>query len=145
MSRSQPQRKPTETPRISRDRWGKGHLSLLLYVETVCVDHAGVMGYGDGKGFAQMRCDDGRHPHRRGDPYRTPHKPGNTRLANGEEIGDHDDWDCLDDLEAAGMLENVGTGVNPVIRLTEDGWAEAHKLRRQRAARALQRTMERDL
>jgi hypothetical protein len=122
---------------IEMSRWGRDHWSLLLFIETICVDHAGVIGYGDGRGFAAMRNDVTRHPHRGGDPYRGPHKPAPTYLANGEEVANHDDWDCLDDLEAAGLLENVGTGVNPVIKLTDAGWTEAHRLRRARAERNL--------
>ena len=33
-------------------------------------------------------------------------------------------------LESVGYLVNVGTFTNPVCRLTDKGWAEAHRLRR---------------
>jgi predicted transcriptional regulator len=45
-----------------------------------------------------------------------------TRLADGTELEEHDDWDCLDDLEAAGLLKNIGTGFHPVVELTDEGW-----------------------
>ena len=34
---------------------------------------------------------------------------------------DHDDFDCLDDLETAGLIQNVGTMVNPYAELTKKG------------------------
>jgi hypothetical protein len=33
----------------------------------------------------------------------------------------HDDWDCLEDMEAAGLLVNNGSGMNPVLQLTDRG------------------------
>lgn len=131
---------PVKKPKyIPPEQWGRDHRSLLLYLETICVDHSGVVGFENGRGFSHMRCDATRHPYRGGDPYRGEHQPGPTRLADGTKLQDHDDWDCLDDLEAAGLVENVGTGANPVVKLTAAGWTEAHRLRRTRAERALKK------
>lgn len=47
----------------------------------------------------------------------------------------HDDWDCVEDFMAEGLVIWEGTGMNPILRLTDKGWALAHKLRRQRADR----------
>ena len=40
-------------------------------------------------------------------------------------ILDHDDYDCLDDLEEAELIKSFGTGLNPVYKLTKFG-AEVH-------------------
>jgi len=47
----------------------------------------------------------------------------------GGELKDHDDWDCVDDLELVGLLENAGTGLNPVFKLTALGRMVAAQLR----------------
>lgn len=36
-------------------------------------------------------------------------------------ILNHDDFDCLDDLEEAGLIKSFGTGLNPVYKLTKKG------------------------
>ena len=72
-----------------------------------------------------MRCDPELHP-----GLAAPHhtmfanmgkKKYPTKLKHGVELHDHDDWDCVDDLEAAGFLEWRGTGTNPVIHITAVG------------------------
>lgn len=122
--------------------FGRDHWSTLLYVETRCVD------YGGNLQRENMRCDPKRHPQfahtNDGSRYvtrlRVPHPmPIETLRALAVEGGnitnlpDHDDWDCVDDLAAAGLLENIGTGANPKFRLTDKGWAFASRLRRWRA------------
>lgn len=108
---------------VSIEKFGLDHWSTLLYVECRCVDH-------DGKPrLENMRCDRSRHP-MFGDG-RGACLP--TRLAGGEELFEHDDWDCVDDLEKAGIVLNVGTGVNPRWKLTDLGWEIAGRLRRNRA------------
>ena len=101
--------------------FGKDHWSAFAYVETRIVDHGGVVAK------QHLRCIRKRHPHRAhegGDASAYP-----TRLRGGRTQPDHDDWDCLDDLEEAGLLENAGTGMNPVFRLTNLGREVAGKLR----------------
>lgn len=93
---------------ITIDRWGKDHWSLLAYVESVCVDGHGEID------LRRMRCDADRHPGyavRQGFDDNS-HKKYSTRLQDGE-LQDHDDWDCLDDLEAAGLVEDVGFTMQP--------------------------------
>lgn len=41
----------------------------------------------------------------------------------------HDDWDCIEDLVAAGLVEWHGTGAQPVFRLTPEGERVAGLLR----------------
>lgn len=108
-------------PRVILQEFGRDHWSVFGYIETRIVDHGGV------PRNAHLRCIHRRHPffaHEGGDASREP-----TRLRAGRQLADHDDWDCLDDLEVAGLLENVGTGVHPVFRLTNYGREIAGKLR----------------
>lgn len=92
---------------IDVSKFGKDHWGLMMYVECRCVDHKGAL--------------DARNM-RVGAEYPT-------RLNDGSAVGNHDDWDCLEDLEAAGFVENLGTGANPVCRLTDEGMRVAGALR----------------
>lgn len=115
----------TTEPRIPRERWGKSHERVLLYIETVCVDHGG-------------RPDPRRMTQ---NPARTPPmgNPGgwddkySSMLKDGTKVLGHDDWCCVEDLIAAGLLHCDGTGGQPVYVLTDLGWDVAGHLRRQRA------------
>ena len=115
---------------IPVEQWGRDHLSTMLYIETRCVDYAGV------PAAAHMRTWSGRPS--RGDMKGIGYghqEDYPSRLADGMELSDHDDWDCADDFEAAGLLEWQGTGMNPIFKLTDKGWEFAHNLRRQKAER----------
>ncbi len=103
--------------------FGKDHWSTFAYVETCCVENHGELEN------IRLRINNSRHPVGRGwDP-----KYG-TRVKNGSiPDPDHDDLDCLDDLEDAGLIEQIGTMINPTIRLTERGFAIAGSLRRHKA------------
>ncbi len=90
--------------------WGHDHWSTLAYVEARCVDHDGYIGN------ENMRtCP--RHPQFAGRFVPSKQKamrgtPGDsrvtteypTRIVGGLSIAPHDDWDCLRDMEDAGML-----------------------------------------
>ena len=95
---------------IHPEKFGKDHWSTFAYVETRCVDHGGVL----------------HHPHMRDDP-KYP-----TKLRGGELANNHSDYDCLDDLEAAGLLTwSITVGAKVV--LTSLGWEVASKLRQFKA------------
>jgi len=105
---------------ISIEKWGKDHWSTFAYIETRIVDHGGQ------PQIEHMRCNNQLHPqfgHRGGCASAYP-----TKLREGEVPG-HDDWSCLDDAEAAGLLENVGTGLYRVYKLTKVGSSVARQLR----------------
>ena len=98
------------TREIPVEEWGKDHWALLGYAAHCAVNCEGVLDFG------KMRRDGKKYP---------------TYLKEGVAEG-HTDYDCLDDLEREGILENVGTGLNPVARLTPKGleaWQQlsAHK------------------
>ncbi len=103
--------------------WGSDHWSTFGYIETRIVDHEGVPSRG------HMRCHRGIHAqfdHGGGGPP--------TRLATGSVDRPHDDWSCLDDAEAAGLVANVGTGTHRVYRLTDTGRKVAALLREHKGA-----------
>lgn len=105
---------------IPSARWGKDHWSTFMYLETRAVDHRGSI--------------DLRHMRTAPGGLRRQPVPGDypTKLNDGELYG-HDDWDCAEDLEHEGLVENVGTGLNPLYRLTDRGWIVANLIRRHRA------------
>jgi len=115
--------------------WGKDHFSMLAYIECRCVDHRGVVDQ------RHMRADPKVHPHRVDARSQAQgHVPGTgaasqkrkkypTKLKDGLEKHNHDDWSCLEDMEAGGLLEWNGTGMNPVFKLTTLGKIIAASLR----------------
>ena len=109
---------------IGVEDFGQDHWSLFAYVESRVVDRGGTIEK------QHLRCIHARHPlraHEGGDARLFP-----TRLRGDRTVPDHDDWDCLDDLEAAELIENVGTGLQRVYRLTDPGRFVAGKLRAHR-------------
>ena len=111
--------------RIGPQRWGRDHWNVLCYIETCCVD-------GTGRPDPRsVQTNHARHPHM-GNPL-----DGSTHgiRLNGEVLpgADYDEWDCLDDLEVFGLIENVGTGLNRRYRMTPTGQALAAQVRAHRA------------
>lgn len=109
-------------------RWGKDHWTTLAYVETVAVDRGGQIQNAKMRtGFPNGDLCDSRFPHYPGDYP--------TRLRDGE-LGGHDDWDCLLDFHAEGLIEypevEVVDDVDHFVRvmLTERGASIAADLRR---------------
>jgi hypothetical protein len=111
------------------EKFGKDHWSTLLYVKARAVDFKGLLE------MDRMRTDLSRHPQ-----YATPlkiqaggTKKYPTRLSSGEKLLDHDDWECLDDLVAAGLLVSTGTGIHPAYQPTLRGWEIVSRLRQRLA------------
>lgn len=102
------------------EHFGKDHWSTFAYAETCCVDDRGRLVN------ERLRINGNTHPVRDGSRWQASY---GTRIRGGGICPDHDDIDCLDDLEEAGLLEQVGTMINPVIRFTDEGQAVAAKLR----------------
>jgi hypothetical protein len=83
-----------------------------------------------------MRTDIDRHPGLTNwHPGNTPDlsKKYPTRLKGMVELPNHDDWDCAEDLEKEGLIENIGTGINPAFKMTEKGFAVSALLRKHKA------------
>lgn len=86
---------------IPVEKWGKDHWSTLAYLETVVVDHNGNINN------QKMRCNPRLHRHF-ADTYHLERDPDKypTRLRGGELQHNHDDWSCLEDMVAAGLIES---------------------------------------
>lgn len=116
---------------IPMAKWGKDHWSLLGYVDVRCVDYKGVL-CND-----HMRTDINKHPllmsPRVASVYAGSKEKYPTRLKNNEVQHDHDDWDCLDDMEAFGLVEIISL-INGFVTLTRLGSELAGLVRAHKAA-----------
>lgn len=127
---------------IEPARWGKDHWSTLAYVETCCVDRAGWLS-GDRMRVhvRRHRTLVGRQQQMLGSALHTEYP---TILRDGETLAKHDDWDCLEDICAAGLAEiveelagknhgSVVGGTTVRVRLTLAGTEMAALLRAHKA------------
>jgi len=113
---------------IPRAQWGGDHWSVLAYVHSVVVNGAAIEP-------SRMQTNPTRHPLLQGEAQRRsllPYNPDHcTRLIDPDGVvtylHEHDDWDCLDELEDAGLVEIVSL-INGIVRLTPDGFAVAQAL-----------------
>jgi hypothetical protein len=93
-------------PRVPLELFGSDHWSTFAYIETRTVDHGGEIDHD------RMRCDPSRHPAEyaakrfvslnAADGSSYP-----TLLKHGEKLAGHDDYDCLTDLQAVGLVVRV--------------------------------------
>jgi hypothetical protein len=107
------------------ERWGRDHFRTLLYVVSCVVGRDGQCE------SARMRQWSGRPLRGWGDSHAfalAGMKNYPTKLAGGAELHDHDDWDCVEDMVAAGMVLWEGTGMHPILKLTPYGWRVAQTL-----------------
>lgn len=127
------------------DRFGKDHWSMLAYVETLCVDATGGLGVIDGR---RVRCNPDRHPNQLASPGAWQDRYS-TRLAGFFDFDDrnnpqkateaglmilgHDDWDCLEDLEAAGYVDVISL-TSGGVKMTEEGSRVSGLIRAHKAA-----------
>lgn len=129
---------PSITGPTPTERWGKDHWSLLGYVETLCVDGRQVEGLGRVGEIdrRRVRCNPDTHPLLLPpDPFGSgPHWKDAycTRVKDGTIAG-HDDWDCLDDLESAGLIEIMSL-INGYVVMTAEGTRVAAALRKHKSA-----------
>lgn len=118
------------TEKITIDLFGKDHWSLFAYCETRAVDYKGVLA------LEHMTV---KNPAIRGGwkpEYGTRLKGYWKEDGTTDEtlkLQDHDDLDCLDELEEAGLIKNIGSGLNPAVKLTDLGKKVASDLREHKA------------
>lgn len=128
----------TALARIEPSQWGKDHWACLLFLETVIVDHRG---WFSDRLRMSMRTNPDTHPAYgywlHAEPRWRPdwgtrifYSPTGTTVVR---LDAHDDWDCLEDFESAGLVTNNGSGMNPVLRLTDRGVRVAGMVRTHRA------------
>jgi hypothetical protein len=81
-------------------RWGKDHWSTLAYVECKCVDDNGVL---DNR---KMRTNPRLHRTLVGVTFgQIQDGSAHPTIARNGEIEQHDDWSCLEDMAAFGLLD----------------------------------------
>lgn len=128
---------------IPVEKFWKDHWSTFAYAETLCVDSIkGGVGEIDKR---RMRTNEGRHPLNAVNVNQGagPWQPDfGTRLFGywdtlgrrvpARQIADHDDWDCLNDIEKAGLVEVISE-VNGFVKMTEKGLKVAAELRAYKA------------
>ena len=136
---------------IEMARWGRDHWSVFAYVEHLCVNGVGGKpGYGV-PDLRRIQANLNRHSElTSADPiFGTPHDGAayGIRLGDGTELPgpDYDEWDCLEDAEREGLIENVGTGIHPVFRMTDLGNEVAGLLRSHKANGGSLSTFKHDL
>lgn len=101
---------------VAPEQFGRDHWSTLAYLGHV------VHKSGGEPDRNKMRCKPGnpRMGHIMA-MVATGEDKYPTKLQGGAELFDHDDYDCADDLIAAGLMRNEGTGFFPVYDLTPPG------------------------
>lgn len=112
-------------------QFGKDHWSLLGYVNCCFVA-------GKALDKRRMRTNGNKHPLHNVNGFKWNPEHG-TRLAGyfdkrdpALKLSGHDDWDCLNDLEAAGILEVISEA-NAIVSLTDAGKSIADRLREHKA------------
>lgn len=114
--------------------WGRDHWSLLAYIEYRGVNHKCVL---DKK---HLRIKNPIVANSTDYPMPMPewdekygtrlrgydHK--NTSVYDLKHLGNHDDLDCIEDMENEGIVENIGSGLNPACKLTKKGQQFANAL-----------------
>lgn len=128
-----------EKQAVPTEDFGKDHWSMFAYIETLCVDSL-KKGVGEidkrrvranekthllhavncGAGLGPWNPE---HGTRLAGYWKTDKTTDCTRLRP-----QHDDWDCLDDLDAAGLVEVISFA-NGFVKLTEKGFRVAGELR----------------
>lgn len=132
---------------IEPARWGKDHWSTFAYVEDRCVQFGDpyVVGidprmktnrrhlrvFAEARAFTDRKARvyfDGRGQA----PWRPEYA---TTLNDGAQVADHDDWMCLQDFLAAGLVKVWGNAIEPgrKVRLTPLGLEVAARLRAHKA------------
>lgn len=125
------------------EKFGRDHWSLLAYLETICVDALDQWGQIDRN---KLRVNIKTHPllvgHIQARAILALEKPPygykyGTRLKGHTEenpnvIKEHDDWDCLENLDKAGFVEFL-TLTSGGVRMTDTGIVIAAQLRAHKA------------
>ena len=96
-------KRPKKHARVPKEQWGHDHISTFAYVMSRFYNDGGVLVR------EHMRVGS-HHP---GLQHRGSTKDHPTQLRGGALLSKHDDYDCLDDIVAAGYIKYVGTGINP--------------------------------
>lgn len=116
------------------EKWGKDHWSTLAYLECRTVDQHGIVNN------KNMRCNPRIHREFMNSARQHSGKKYPTILKSGEKLEQHDDWSCVEDMVAAGLIRayfdtdhcTFGGG-KAKVELTADGHAYTNALRRHKS------------
>lgn len=128
---------------VPMTNWGKDHWSVFLYIEDICVNSV-VNGIGK-PDLRRIQCNHNRHPGLVNWNYhRVDGAKYGIRLHDGTEMPgpDYDEWDCIHDLECYGLIQTLGTGINPLFRMTELGNFLASDIRDHKTKGGMLRTFK---
>lgn len=125
---------------IPPSAWGKDHWSTLAYVDTVMTDCGGFqLGYDprmrSTRRNLRVMLEQCKNPRRTGGRLPAARGPGPTeaatRLQGGQEVTGHDDWSCLQDMAAVGLLDTHPDKLEPgvTVRFSPKGSAWVSALR----------------
>ena len=123
-------------------QWGKDHFSTLAYVETVAVENKGFQVGQDPRMKTNRRharvlaaCPRPRRTAGGAALCMVMSPEHATRLKDGTQVPNHDDWMCVQDFVGEGLFA-IGSEVEPkqVLALSERGNALAAALRAHKAS-----------
>jgi hypothetical protein len=100
---------------IPINKWGKDHWSLLGYLFVRQIDGQMIK-------HENLRCNGKEHPllyqnKRTICEWKSSY---GTRLNDKTQLDEHDDWDCLDDMENEGLVDIISL-INGFYKLTDKG------------------------
>lgn len=104
---------------IPMKKWGRDHWSTFAYLMSCVTTKRGEIDR------RKMRCHRKLHPGLANEASWMGGRFPATRLRNGREVApakSHDDWSCLEDIEAAGLLRWDGTGMLPIVTALPAAW-----------------------
>ncbi len=138
---------------VPLEHFGEDHWSQIGYMDSVIVECAGFQ-----VGYDPRMRQGRRHTRVMSEQCRRPKRPTNpamgmvmedrysTRLKSGDQVSGHDDWHCVQDMIAAGLMgiinPEVSGGVESdadkmepgvILTFTKQGWDVAHQLRQHKA------------
>lgn len=112
---------------ISVDNWGKDHWSLLIFFETQVVDNKKQID------VQRIRINEKKRGFTNGNISSSWKDSYGTIQKDGSIAAEHDDIDVMNELEAEGLCVNNFTEMNPIIELTEKGFAVVADIRKHKA------------
>lgn len=122
---------------IKISQFGKDHWSLFAYIETRTVDHKGILDKIHLRIKNPAISNSTHYPLPMGRNWKSEYGTRLKGFFNKKDkklqLPNHDDLDCFDDLENAGLIKNAGTGFSPAAQLTKKGILIASKLREHKA------------
>jgi hypothetical protein len=130
----------SEDDYIPASHWGRDHWTTLAYIETVMTDLAGFQVGSDARMKSNRRnfrimqrdCPKPKRASNSGLAMALVMEPQHaTKLKDGQQVPNHDDWACVQDMAAEGLFVQSADTVEPgvVLQFSEKGNQVANALR----------------